>query len=113
MTWFYWPAIWLAIFFLIILWRLFYRSFPKIGVLDLAVIPTFVFAHLTWGAAFYRSDLLAVLVVWLLIGPIWSSIALWHRQRLAFFCHRYWQATGIIGIILLLVLCVLAVILKR
>ncbi|GAP00084.1 hypothetical protein [Fructobacillus ficulneus] len=113
MTYFYWPALWLLIFFLIVLWRLFYRPFPKVGVLALSVIPTWILDHLTWGTNFYQSQVLAVLVFWLVVGAIWSFVFVGKKMTVMSFLEKYWRMTGLLGITMMVILTILTILLKK
>ncbi|SEH39566.1 hypothetical protein SAMN05660469_0682 [Fructobacillus pseudoficulneus] len=113
MTWFFWPAIWLMVMLIIVMWRFFYRTFPKLNVLDLSLLPTFVLVYQTWGSVFYRSDLLAVILLLLLIGAVWGFVVVRNGQKVLRFFHHYLRFCSLIGDFLMIILVVMSIILKK
>ncbi|MBS9338434.1 hypothetical protein G6R29_02125 [Fructobacillus sp. M2-14] len=98
MVWYFWAAIWLAVLLFIMIWRFLYRAFPAVTFMDLATLPTWFFLNEIEGAAFYRSDVLLLIVILLIWGGVWSFLTLDKNDlKITDFIHRFWQISGMVA----------------
>lgn len=112
MIWYFWAGLWLAVLLLIMIWRFLYRAFPKISFVDLATLPTWIAFYEIEGAAFSRSDFLAVLVVELVIAGVWAFVRLGRNGlTITRFIQQFWRVTGLIAALLVLITILTALIL--
>ncbi len=79
----------------------------KIKTLDIIVIPVWVILHFTMGYRFGVSFILLFLLAWFVVGTILSWFLLQKKWRWYLFWHKYWQWSGLIGSLLLLIVTII------
>ncbi|CAK1225002.1 hypothetical protein R55210_AODCCCNP_00078 [Fructobacillus fructosus] len=104
MVWYFWAGLWLAVLLLLMIWRFLYRAFPWLSFVDLATLPTWLALYFVEGAAFNRSDILAVIVAYLVIGGFWAFLRLGKNGlTVTGFLHQFWRISGLVAMLLLLI----------
>ncbi|MDD9138401.1 hypothetical protein H7198_02075 [Fructobacillus sp. CRL 2054] len=107
MAWYFWTGIWVAVLMLVMLWRFLYRAFPKVSFVDLITLPTWLAFYEIEGTVFYRSDVLAAVVLYLLLAGVWAFLVIGRNSTTALrFIHIAWRTSGLVAT----VLCVITII---
>jgi len=104
MQWWIWPLSAVSFILLVFVLNRWTRFGDlKIKTLDIIVIPVWVILHVTMGYCFGISLILWFLLVWCFVGAVLVWFLLQGKWHWRLFWHKYWEWSGLVGTLLLLI----------